>query len=83
MAFRTTSHPPGFAWLRATYRPSADEVSAYAQFIATAEGDPGRAGDSRLRNEAELQLWIWRDETRARPQRGRRRQEPTALAARD
>jgi hypothetical protein len=57
---------PGFSWLRATYRPSAEEVAAYAQVIALAEGQPELASDDHLRQEAELQLWIWRNETRTR-----------------
>lgn len=64
--------PPGFSWLRATYRPSAEEVAAYAEVIAFAEGNPDLAGDSGLQHEAELQLWIWRTESRMRSPRARR-----------
>lgn len=74
MASRISALPPGFSWLRATCRPSIEEVAAYAQFIAVAEGHPDSAGDSGLQHEAELQLWIWRTESRLRsPQTKRRR----------
>lgn len=78
MATRISDLPPGFSWLRATYRPSAEEVAAYAEVIAHAEGQPELAEDIQLREEAELQLWIWRTETRTRsprptrPRAGRR-----------
>lgn len=66
MATRTSALPPGFSWLRATYRPSAEEVAAYAEVIALAEGQPEMADDAHLQDEAELQLWIWRTENRTR-----------------
>lgn len=69
MATRISALPPGFSWLRATYRPSAEEVAAYAEVIARAEGQPELAADVQLREEAELQLWIWRTETRTRSPR--------------
>lgn len=78
MAISISALPPGFSWLRATYRPSAEEVAAYAEVIALAEGQPELAADAHLRQEAELQLWIWRTETRTRspqatrPRAGRR-----------
>lgn len=74
MAISISAPPPGFSWLRATYRPSAEEVAAYAEVIALAEGQPELAADAHLRQEAELQLWIWRTETRRRsPRRSRSR----------
>jgi hypothetical protein len=69
MAISNSALPPGFSWLRATYRPSAEEVAAYAEVIALAEGQPELAADVHLREEAELQLWIWRTETRTRSPR--------------
>ncbi len=73
MATRISALPPGFSWLRATCRPSAEEVAAYAEVIAYAEGHPDLAGDTGLQHEAELQLWIWRTESRLRSPRTRRR----------
>jgi len=61
-----TSLPSGFSWLRPAYRPSEQEVDAYAHIIANAEGHPGESNALRLYREAELQLWIWRTETRQR-----------------
>lgn len=69
MAISNSTLPPGFSWLRATYRPSSEEVAAYAEVIALAEGQPELAADVQLREEAELQLWIWRTETRTRSPR--------------
>lgn len=83
MALHLSSLPPGLDWLRPTYRPSAEEVAAYAEFIAVAEGHPDRAADDHLREEAELQLWIWRAETRKRsPRPARPRAVPKLAAAR-
>lgn len=83
MATHISALPPGFSWLRATCRPSFEEVAAYAQFIAAAEGHPDLAGDSGLQHEAELQLWIWRTESRLRsPQTKRRRAEVQLAGAR-
>jgi hypothetical protein len=62
-----SSPPPGFSWLHPAYRPSEREVDAYAHIIANAEGYPGESNTSRLLREAELQLWIWRTETKRRP----------------
>jgi hypothetical protein len=58
--------PSGFSWLHPAYRPSEQEVDAYAHIIANAEGCPGESNALRLYREAELQLWIWRTETRQR-----------------
>jgi len=71
MSLTTASLPPGFSWLRATYRPSDQEVDTYAHFIANAEGYPTDAVQSRLLEEAELQLWTWRTEMRKRASRPR------------
>lgn len=62
-----SSPPPGFSWLRPAYRPTAQEVDAYAHVIANAEGYPPESTGVRLFREAELQLWTWRSETRQRP----------------
>jgi hypothetical protein len=80
MATSNSARPPGFGWLRATYRPSAEEVAAYAEVIARAEGQPELATDVHLREEAELQLWIWRTETRTRPSRVPRAQAVTRIS---
>lgn len=71
MSLSISSLPPGFSWLRATYRPSEQEVDAYAHLIAHTEGYPSAAAGSRLLDEAELQLWIWRNEMRKRASRRR------------
>jgi hypothetical protein len=69
MSLTASSLPPGFSWLSPTYRPSPQEVETYVQYIADAEGD--HAEPQSRRREAELQLWIWRSETRQRAQRRR------------
>jgi len=74
MPLSVSSLPPGFSWLRAAYRPSEKEVDAYAHIIADAEGYPPECAESRLHDEAELQLWIWRTEARKRTPRHRREQ---------
>jgi hypothetical protein len=61
-----TPPPPGFSWLRPAFRPTDQEVEAYAHIIADAEGCPSASIGARLHREAELQLWIWRTETRQR-----------------
>lgn len=59
--------PPDLSWLHPAYRPSDREIDAYAHIIANTEGYPCEAAAARLRDEAELQLWIWRTENRRRP----------------
>lgn len=66
--------PLEFSWLSPAYRPSAEEVSTYAKLIATREGVPQAA--SHFRRQAELQLWVWRNETHQRPPRRRAGVEP-------
>jgi hypothetical protein len=61
-----SSSSASFSWLRASYRPPEEEVRAYAHLIANAEGYPSPTSGSRLFDEAELQLWIWRAETQQR-----------------
>ena len=63
----TLSNPalPGFSWLSPAYRPSSREVETYARIITAADGDPPEMMETHL-HEAELQLWIWRNETRRR-----------------
>ena len=75
MSHSISSLPPEFSWLRATYRPSEKEVDTYAHLIANAEGYPHPSSGSRLFDEAELQLWIWRDEMRKRASDRRRPHE--------
>lgn len=65
------SAPTGFSWLSPAYRPSTHEVETYARIITAADGDPPEMAERHL-HEAELQLWIWRNETRQPPQRVRR-----------
>lgn len=72
MSLSPSSLPPGFTWLRATDRPSDQEVDTYAHYIANAEGYPTDVERSRLLEEAELQLWTWRTEMRKRASRPRR-----------
>jgi hypothetical protein len=75
MSLSVSSLPPAFSFLRPAYRPSPQEVDAYAHIIANAEGYPPECAESRLHDEAELQLWIWRAEARKRStdQHARRR----------
>lgn len=65
MSASSTSAPPGFSWLSPAYRPSSHEVETYARIITAADGDPPEMMETHL-HEAELQLWIWRNETRRR-----------------
>ncbi|MES2695708.1 MAG: hypothetical protein V4773_19700 [Verrucomicrobiota bacterium] len=60
--------PPGFSWLSPAYRPSAQEVETYARVITAADGDPPEMMETHL-HEAELQLWVWRNETQLRATR--------------
>ena len=68
----TLSLPAEFSWLSPACRPSPQEVESYASFIAAVEGEYAESPESR-RHEAELQLWVWRNETRRRPSPVRRR----------
>lgn len=65
------SFPIGFSWLSPTYRPSEEEIETYAAIIAAREGEPPEHA-AQFRREAELQLWVWHNETRQRPKRRRR-----------
>jgi hypothetical protein len=80
MSLSLSSLPPGFSWLRPAYRPSPQEVDAYAHLIADTEGILSETDASRLYEEAELQLWIWRHETRQRPVRSRASRDESAFA---
>ncbi len=80
MSFGIPSLPPEFSWLRASYRPTEAEVDAYAHLIANSEGYPSPSGGSRLFDEAELQLWIWRDEMRKRASHRRAERRSAGLA---
>jgi hypothetical protein len=72
MSLSSSSLPSDFSWLRPAYRPSEKEIDTYAHLIANAEGYPQPASGSRLFDEAELQLWIWRNEMRKRSRERRR-----------
>lgn len=54
-----------FSFLSRSYRPSRKEVDTYAEIIAVAEGPEMESPEARW-HEAELQLWLWRAETRQR-----------------
>src|SRR5437868_4330863 len=79
MSLSLSSLPPGFSWLRQAYRPSPQEVDAYAHLIADAEGIFSETDASRFYDEAELQLWIWRSETRQRVVRSRGSRDESAF----
>jgi hypothetical protein len=83
MPARASSLPPDFSWLRSTYRPSDQEVDTFAHLIAHREGYPSADGNSRLFDEAELQLWAGRTEERKRSSkpRGAARGKSNAVAA--
>lgn len=67
----TSPLPPGFSWLSPAYRPSRKEIETYARIITAADGDPPEMLERHL-HEAELQLWIWRNENRQRAARRNR-----------
>jgi hypothetical protein len=77
MSLNLSSLSPAFSWLRSTYRPTDREVDTYAHIIAYHEGYPTETSGSRLLEEAELQLWIWRNEMRKRPSREKITREPS------
>jgi hypothetical protein len=66
-----TSLLPGFGWLLPKFRPTREEVRAYAKFIRAADPQPVRRPTALLR-QAELQLWVWRTENRLLPPTRRR-----------
>jgi hypothetical protein len=70
--------PSGFSFLSPACRPTPQEVDTYASIIAAVEGADAPAEERR--REAELQLWIWRNEMR--PRSSRRRAAPPAEGAR-
>lgn len=83
MPFSASSLPRDFSWLRSAPRPNADDVDAYTQVIAQAEGYAPDALPARLHDEAELQLWTWQAETRGgstEPRAARRVRRNTAAA---
>ena len=65
------SFPIGFSWLSPACRPPPEEIETYAALIALREGEPPENAE-KFRREAELQLWVWHNETRQRPKRRRR-----------
>lgn len=69
--------PPEFSWLSPSCRPSPEEVRTYANIINAVEHNPPERLASCLR-EAELQLWIWRNDARKRAPRRRRSARPQA-----
>ena len=71
------SLPADFSWLSPTCRPSPQEVETYAHIINAVEEHSPEQFDSCLR-EAELQIWIWRNEEALarRPKRARRSKLP-------
>lgn len=75
MPASTLSLPPGFSWLSPACRPSAEEVLTYARLISAVERNPPAVFAECLR-EAELQLWTWRNDARARAPRRRRTRRP-------
>jgi hypothetical protein len=64
------SLPAGFSWLLPDFRPTRREVKAYAEAIKAADAGRGRTRGAILK-QAELQLWVWRTETRQPPPRRR------------
>ena len=60
-----------FSWLSPASRPSARDIETYALLINTLECHPPERLDES-RREAELQLWIWRNERLARAPRNTR-----------
>jgi hypothetical protein len=72
------SLPVGFSWLSPAYHPSKEEIETYASLIAEKEGAKRPAA---FRREAELQLWVWRNETQQRPPRRRPHDSRAAAAA--
>lgn len=63
--------PPGFSWLLPAFRPTREEIRAYAKIISASETRPRERRSSFLR-QAELQLWVWRTENRLMPPKPRR-----------
>jgi hypothetical protein len=82
MSLTLAALPSEFSWLRPAYRPSPQEVDAYTHFIADHENAAISAltDASRRREEAELQLWIWRSETHQRATRAPRRPRLSSTA---
>lgn len=76
------SLPPGFSWLLPAFRPTREEVRAYAQAISARENRPLTKRGSFLR-QAELQLWVWRMENRLLPPKPRRSPRVRKLPERD
>lgn len=62
-------------FVAAVLRPSPDEVDAYARLIAEREG----CSPESIRNEAELQLWVWHAENAPGSARPGRRRGATAM----
>jgi hypothetical protein len=64
MSLTLAALPSEFSGLHPACRPSPQEVEAYTHFIADNERPAiaALADASHRRDEAELQLWIWRHE---------------------
>jgi hypothetical protein len=82
MSLTLAALPSEFSWLRPAYRPSPQEVDAYTHFIAEHESAAVSAltDISRRRDEAELQLWLWRHEMRKQAARAPRRARGAAAS---
>ena len=80
MSASSLALPPEFSFLSPKCRPSPEEVRSYADLINEIEHRPPELLESCLR-EAELQLWIWRNESRSRAPRRRRSARPSAAQA--
>jgi len=65
MPYTNITLPTGFAGLSPAFRPTRREVRNYAVAIATREGVPLEFAET-FQYEAELQLWVWRNENRRR-----------------
>lgn len=76
MAASSSVVPVDFSFLSPSSRPTPEEVRTYAELIKEVEHRPPEYLASCL-HEAELQLWIWRNESRKRAPRRRRRARPS------
>ena len=71
--------PTDCAWLSPAHHPSELEIGKYAAAIAENEGLPRNHAEEFWR-EAELQLWVWRSETRPPPDRPTQRRSRVAAS---
>jgi hypothetical protein len=80
MPASTSAPVADFSWLLPSCRPSPEEVETYVALINEVEHTPPEFHACCLR-EAELQLWIWRNEARQHAPQRRRRARAAAAAA--